>query len=121
MIGPKTTVRGNITGSEDLTIEGSVEGSIRLDGNLSVAESAHLAATLEAIKIDVAGEVRGSINATEALEIAESATVIGDVHTPHLILAEGARFKGRIEMDFEIPGYEPPTAPANTATPNRRR
>ena len=106
MIGPGTTIRGKITGEEDLDIEGRVEGSIRLTENLKVADSAIVEAEIEARNVDIAGKVSGNISAAETLEISADAVVVGDIKTPRLHIADGARYKGRVEMDFELPGTD---------------
>ncbi|MHC4836564.1 MAG: bactofilin family protein [Planctomycetota bacterium] len=103
MIGPRTTIRGNISGDEDLTVEGRVEGSVRISKDLDIAPSAELTADLEANAVVVGGRVEGSINAAEALTVRSGATVVGDVTTARLVIEDGARFKGRVEMDVEIP------------------
>lgn len=106
MIGPGTTVRGKITGEEDLDIEGRVEGSIRLTENLKVAESAVVEAEIEARNVDVSGKISGNITAVEAIDISAEAVVVGNIDTPRLHIADGARFKGRVEMKFELPGAD---------------
>lgn len=106
MIGPGTTVRGNISGEENLTVEGRVEGSIRLDADLVIADGASLAADVDARKVDVSGKVEGAISAAEGLTLDSGAVVVGDITTQRLIIEEGARIKGRINMDVEIPGLE---------------
>jgi cytoskeletal protein CcmA (bactofilin family) len=107
MIGPGTTIRGTISGDEDLVIEGRVEGAVRLTKSLEVAQGAHLAASIEATQVDVAGTVHGDINAPEGVHIAADAEVVGDVTSQQFVLAEGGRFTGRVVMDFEVPGGEP--------------
>lgn len=106
MIGPGITIRGKVTGEEDLDVEGRIEGSIRLTENLKVAESAVIEAEIEARNVDVSGKIRGNITAAERVDIAADAVVVGDITTPRLHIADGARFKGRVEMDFDLPGTE---------------
>ena len=108
MIGPNTTVRGTISGDEDLLVEGRVEGAVRLTANLTVAEEATVAATVEAQSVLVSGRLEGAVDASEDLVVEAGATLIGDVKTPRLSIADGARFKGRVEMDFTIPGVAAP-------------
>ncbi len=102
MIGPGTTIRGTITGDEDLQVQGRVEGAVRISKDLDVAQSAVLEAEVEARNVRVAGSVTGNVNAGDSFVVESGATVVGDVKTPRLSIAEGARFKGRIEMDFEV-------------------
>ncbi len=92
MISPNTIVRGSIKGSEDLTIQGTVEGSIELEGDLNIDSEARINAEIAATKVT----------------IANGADVTGVLRTQHLTLEDGARFKGRIEMNFEIEGLELP-------------
>lgn len=106
MIGPGTTIRGKITGDEDLDVEGRIEGSIRLSENLKVAESAVVEAEIEARNIDVSGKISGNITAAETVEIAADAVVVGDITTPRLQIADGARYKGKVHMDFDLPGAD---------------
>lgn len=110
MIGPGTTVRGNITGDEDLTVEGRIEGAVRLSKDLTVASGAVVEAEVEAAQVALAGRVVGTVTAAEGLVVEAGAVMVGDVTTPRLHIAEGAHFKGRVTMDFEIPGVEAPKA-----------
>lgn len=104
MIGPGTTIRGKITGEEDLDVEGRIEGSIRLTENLKVAGGAVVEAEIEARNVEVSGKIVGDVTAAEMITIDADATVVGDITTPRLHIADGARFKGKVTMDFEIPG-----------------
>ena len=116
MIGPGTTIRGNVSGDEDLTVEGRVEGAIRLSKDLTVAAGATVEADVEARAISVGGRVIGSVQAGDSFVMEAGAVFVGDVRTPRLHIAEGAHFKGRVDMDFEVPGV----APAATPAPRRR-
>ena len=103
MIGAGTTIRGNLSGDEDLTVEGRIEGSVTLSKDLTIAGGAVLAAQIEAQNVAVNGEVNGNITAGQTVQVASGAKVVGDVTTPRIHIAEGAQFQGRINMDFEIP------------------
>ncbi len=113
MIGPGTTIRGNVSGDEDLEVQGRVEGALRLSKDLEVSEGAVLEADVEARSVHVAGRIAGNVTAPEALVVEAGATVVGDVTTQRLMIAEGAHFKGRVHMDFDLPGA--------TDTAKRRR
>lgn len=106
MIGPGTTIRGKITGEEDLDVEGRIEGSIRLSENLKLAESAVVEAEIEARNVDISGKVSGNITASETVDISADAVVVGDITTPRLHIADGARYKGKVSMDFDLPGAD---------------
>lgn len=103
-IGPRISVRGNLAGEEDLIIEGHVEGSISLTGHLAVAQSAVIAADVEVDSVDVYGQVDGDIVAVTAITLHESARVSGSLRAPRVVIADGAQFKGTVEMDVQIPG-----------------
>lgn len=103
MIGPGTTIKGQISGDEDLHIEGRVEGAIRITQALTVAEGAVLVADIQAQSVNVSGRITGDVDAPDGILIDGNAVVVGDLTTTRLSIAEGARFKGRINMDFEVP------------------
>lgn len=116
MIGPGITIRGTISGDEDLTVEGRVEGAIRLTKSLDVAQGAHIAATVDATQVDVNGTVHGDISAPDGVIIESGAEVVGDVTSQRFSLAEGGRYTGRVQMDFEVPGGEPEPRTARKTT-----
>jgi cytoskeletal protein CcmA (bactofilin family) len=119
MIAAGTTVRGQLSGDEDLTVEGRIEGSVRLTKNLSVAPGATLVAEVEARAIGVGGNITGNVKAGEALALEASAVVVGDITTPRLIIEDGAKYKGRVTMNVDIPPLAIPPAPT-PADKNRR-
>jgi cytoskeletal protein CcmA (bactofilin family) len=99
-IGPSIHVKGELMGNEDLVIEGRVEGIVRLrDHHLTVGKSATILATLEAKSIRVEGNVQGDVQASERVELATGSSVVGDVTAPRVSIADGARFKGSVDMD----------------------
>jgi len=98
VIGAKTTVKGEITGDEDVLIEGSVEGQIRVNKSLRVGSGGSVKATVEAENIVVSGEVQGDLSATQRVEIQASGRVTGNVKAPKIVIAEGAMFKGNSDM-----------------------
>ena len=103
MIGPGTTIRGSVTAEEDLNIEGQIEGSIRTTKDVLVAQSATVSASVDADSVTIDGRVSGDVTASAHLKLAAGATLVGDVTTPRVHIADGAHFSGRIQMDFEIP------------------
>jgi cytoskeletal protein CcmA (bactofilin family) len=108
MIAAGTSVRGQITGAEDLTVEGRVEGSVRLSGNLSIAKGAEVKAEVEVKALDISGSLAGNSVATESVALSSGAVVTGDITTPRLVIADGARYSGRVTMPFEIPALGAP-------------
>ena len=99
-IGKSIVVKGEITGSEDLAIEGKVEGKITLTGcRVSIGSTAQVSAEITAKTVIVGGQVKGSVRAEERIEVASTGNVNGDLRAPRVVLADGAKFKGSIDMD----------------------
>ena len=108
-IGKSIVIKGEVSGSEDLTIEGQVEGKIELrDHILSVGSSGRVQAHIVAKAIVVHGEVTGNLTAAEKVEIRENGTVEGDIVAPRVAIADGAKFRGSIDMR-----RDEPSTPAN--------
>jgi cytoskeletal protein CcmA (bactofilin family) len=98
-IGQSICIRGELTGDEDLTIEGRVEGKIDLkEHNLTIGPKGRIQAEISAKTVIVRGEVNGNVHAGERVELAETGRVIGDIVSPRIIIADGARFKGSVDM-----------------------
>jgi len=99
-IGQSIHIKGELTGNEDLTIEGKVEGKIFLkDHNLTIGANGKITAEIQAKTVMVVGEVVGNITADDKVEVAASGTMRGDISAPRVVLADGAKFKGTIDMD----------------------
>jgi cytoskeletal protein CcmA (bactofilin family) len=99
-IGQSVQIKGELTGNEDLTIEGKVEGKVFLkDHNLTIGGNGRIAAEIHAKTVMVIGEVVGNITADDKVEIAATGSMRGDIVAPRVGLADGARFKGSIDMD----------------------
>ena len=100
MIGPSITIKGTVTGDEDLTIQGKVEGSIELnDHEVSVGSSGQVTADINARVIRIDGEVSGDVSGNEKVVISKSGNVRGNIVAPRVTLEDGAVFKGSIDMD----------------------
>ena len=99
-IGKSIHIKGELSGNEDLTIEGKVEGKITLNGcSVTIGQSGLVMAEIHAKSVVVCGQVRGDITADESVEVAATGTVLGNVRAPRVVLADGAKFKGSIDMD----------------------
>jgi len=98
-LGKSICIRGELTGNEDLTIEGKVEGKIDLaDHNLTVGSTGSIEGEIGAKKVIVEGEVTGNIAAGEKVELTASGRVKGDIVAPRVVIADGAVFKGMVDM-----------------------
>ena len=92
-------IKGELSGSEDLTIEGHVDGKIELRQHvLTVGPNGKIKAQVYAKAVVVMGEVHGNITATEKINIRENGSVDGDITAPRVAIAEGAHFRGSIDM-----------------------
>lgn len=103
LIGNRTTVRGQISGKQDLVVEGRVEGRVGIDSKLVVQDAGVVEADVEAIEATIHGEVRGEIVASRAAFVHVGARVAGTIRAPRVVIEDGAHFQGSIEMDVELP------------------
>ena len=99
-IGQSVEIKGTLTGNEDLTIEGMVDGKILVkDHSLTIGANGRISAEVHAKTVVVVGQVVGNITADDKVEIAPSGSVEGDIRAPRVAIADGAKFKGSIDMD----------------------
>ena len=103
IIGRGIQVRGNLSGSGDLIVEGRIEGHVQLEDHFRVEESGTVVADVETREATVNGTMSGNVTASDRVSISNSATVIGDIRAPRVVLEDGARFRGTIEMDVPLP------------------
>jgi cytoskeletal protein CcmA (bactofilin family) len=99
-LGAGLTIKGQISGEEDLQIDGKVEGAISLAGQrLTVGRSAQLESEVTAREVVVYGKLTGNLRAHDRVEIKKDGSVVGDITTARISIEDGAYFKGRIEID----------------------
>lgn len=116
-IGKSVIIKGELSGSEDLYVDGQVEGTINLQGNsLIIGSSGHVRANVNAKGVVVQGKLEGDIQATDRAELKKSAVAVGDIITQHLSIEEGAYFKGKIEVQRENAPKTSSGSPAGMAT-----
>lgn len=119
-IGKSVVIKGELNGSEDLTIEGQVEGKIELkDHVLTIGPNGKIKAQVFAKALVVLGEVNGNVCASEKVEIREAGSVNGDIVAPCVAIAEGAHFRGSVDMQRKSgqPGQVSSQRPASWAEP----
>jgi len=98
-IGKSVVIKGELNGSEDLTIEGHVEGTIQLrDHVLTIGPNGKIKAQVFAKSVIVLGEVTGNVTATDKVDIRDNGSVDGDIVSPRVAIAEGAHFRGSVDM-----------------------
>ena len=115
-IGKSVIIKGELSGSEDLTIEGHVEGRIDLKDNvLTIGPNGKIKAEVFAKAVIVLGEVTGNVTASEKVDIRDNGSVDGDIASPRVAIAEGAHFRGAVDMQragTKSPQAAKPNAPA---------
>jgi cytoskeletal protein CcmA (bactofilin family) len=112
VIGPGIKINGDITGDENLIIEGKVTGKIKLSAHqVDIGQSGQVNADISAKIIKIAGEVRGDLTGTEKVVISSSGNVHGNIVAPRMTLEDGAIFKGSIDMDPREPEKPAVTKP----------
>jgi len=116
-IGKSISIKGDLTGNEDMVIEGKVDGKVDLPNNqLTIGANGTINAEINAKAVVVVGRVTGNIHGTERVEIQGSGIVEGDVSAPRLVVAEGAVLNGAIKMTQKAGAAEAPRAPASPPT-----
>ena len=134
-IGKSVVIKGELNGSEDLTIEGHVEGKIELrDHVLTIGPNGKIRASIFAKSAIIVGEVVGNITCTEKVDLRDNGSVDGDIIAPRVSIAEGAHFRGSVDMKrgaaagaaaatatkAEVKGAEPPKPePPKPAQPSQ--
>ena len=98
VIAAKTVIKGEITGDEDIVVEGNVEGQIRITRDLRVGANGVVKATVEAQSIIVSGELVGDCQASVRVEIQSTGRLTGNIRAPKIVIAEGAMFRGNSDM-----------------------
>jgi cytoskeletal protein CcmA (bactofilin family) len=98
-IGKSVVIKGELNGSEDLTVEGHVEGKIELkDHVLTIGPNGKIKAQVFSKAVIVLGEVIGNVTASEKVDIRDGGSVDGDIISPRVAIAEGAHFRGSVDM-----------------------
>ena len=99
VIGPTIVIDGELKSKEDISVEGTVKGRIETEADLFVEASGKIEADVETRSISIQGTVLGNVHATDKYELQKDGRVVGDVRAPRVVIADGSRFKGQIDMD----------------------
>jgi cytoskeletal protein CcmA (bactofilin family) len=117
-IGKSVVIKGELNGSEDLTIEGHVEGTIQLrDHVLTIGPNGRIKAQVFAKSVIVLGEVTGNVTASDKVDIRDNGSVDGDIVSPRVAIAEGAHFRGSVDMQRKAGAPQPQAAKPATPQP----
>ncbi len=107
-VGASLHIKGEISGNEDLQVDGNVEGSIQLEGRkLTVGASGRVTADVVAREVVVYGSSKGNLCAGDRIEIKKDGLVVGELRTARIIIEDGAHFKGSIEIDRKVSNIGP--------------
>lgn len=99
VIGKSITIRGELSGAEDLFLDGTIEGSITLpDGRLTIGPNARVKADLSALDIIIFGQVTGNVQATGSVDLRQTAALKGDITAARLAIEENATIQGRADL-----------------------
>lgn len=99
-VGPGLQVKGEISGNDDLLIDGAVDGHVHLgDRRLTIGSTAKVTADIQAREVIVFGNVKGNLRAQDRIEIKKDGSVVGDLTTTRIMIEDGAYFKGSIEIE----------------------
>lgn len=104
VVGPAVRIRGKVRGGEDVVLRGQIEGSLALPAHhFTIDPSALVVGDVEARQVTVRGEHAGDAHVSESIHLDAGARVLGDVTTPRLVVTDGAKFKGRVDMPVDLP------------------
>lgn len=104
-IGSSIVIKGDVTASEDLSIAGTIEGTLHVEGHVvSLDQGGRLDADVSAKGIVIGGHVHGTLVASERIELCAGAEVEGELTTPRLAMSDGAGLRGRVQMPSRAPG-----------------
>ncbi len=117
IIGESILISGSLTGDEDLTVRGRVEGTISLSRTLVVEPTGQVKAEVQVKNCIIAGVVVGNVTASESVEITKEGRMVGDIAAPRVIIVDGASFRGRVDMGEVDTGAGERQRPAVAARP----
>jgi|HubBroStandDraft_1064217.scaffolds.fasta_scaffold281583_2 cytoskeletal protein CcmA (bactofilin family) len=107
-IGKSVQIRGEVKGSEDLVVDGLVEGTITLtESRLTIGPNAHVQANVSARDVVILGTLTGDVTATGRVELRSGANVVGDIRAARLSIEENAMFSGKVDLIQGVPGSTP--------------
>ncbi len=107
MLGSGTRFVGELSGDEDIVVNGRFHGTLRVDRRVTIGPEGEVEGEIHARQVVVGGRVKGDVHASERAELTSSGAVEGSVHAPKVVIAEGARLEGSVAMS----GDKSPAAP----------
>jgi cytoskeletal protein CcmA (bactofilin family) len=118
-IGKSVVIKGEVTGSEDLYLDGQVDGSINIAGNrLTIGPNGRVKANVTAQSVSISGKLDGNVRASDRVDLRNTAVVLGDIATQRISIEDGAYFKGGVDIQREAPKAQPATKPESKPAVN---
>ncbi|HVS29972.1 MAG TPA: polymer-forming cytoskeletal protein [Thermoanaerobaculia bacterium] len=105
--GPNVSIDGTVSGTEPVLIEGTIRGKIHLSADLRIGTHARVEATVHAKNVIVEGKLDGDVSADDRVELVQTSVVDGNIKAPKIIVAEGATFRGSVDMGSMRPKDQP--------------
>ncbi len=112
-IGTGTEVKGDLASNGDIRVDGSIEGTVRVQQRLVVGDSGKIAGDIHALHATIAGYIKGNVSVKKTLILKPNSKIDGDIITDQLIIESGAQFNGRCTMNVQKT-----VSPASTQSPN---
>jgi cytoskeletal protein CcmA (bactofilin family) len=112
LVGPNITIEGTLSGSEPVVVEGTIRGHVKLSADLRIGTKARIEATVHARSIVIEGRVEGDVSADERVELIAGSNVEGNIKAPKIVVADGAKFRGNVDMGSARPRESAETARA---------
>lgn len=101
ILGPTLEIEGEVEGDEDLVIQGKIHGKVISKKDLTVDASGRVEASITTKNLAVSGMLVGNVQASERVEVRKEGKMVGDIKAPRVVIADGAKFKGNIEMGVD--------------------
>jgi cytoskeletal protein CcmA (bactofilin family) len=99
VIGQGITIEGEVTADEELVVQGTVRGKVDAQGGVTIEAGGSVEADIQSGPVTVAGSVTGNISSTDRVDLQAGARVVGNVRATRITIADGAQFKGNVDMD----------------------
>ncbi len=99
VIGSELVISGSVTSQEDIQVDGTLHGPLTSSAHVAIGARGSVDAAVSGRTVSVAGSVTASVTATERVDLLEGGRLIGDVKAPRLTIADGATFRGKVDMD----------------------
>ena len=103
VVGSGVTIEGTLSGSEAVIAEGTIRGNVNLTNDLRIGTKGRIEATVHARSIVIEGQVQGDVSADDRVELVTGSSVEGNIKAPKIVVAEGAKFRGNVDMGSPLP------------------